>query len=200
MTQQALPKVANFGDLNLRQGTNCGIDLQVISIGEIKRVGQKGTPCQKCQLLDQTGQQSECTIWMGRTGTALADMHLNQWLTFNLSASNYRNKMQYSGFWQMEAPVIKTQNDPKAPVNPVARTIAKEPDWDAIAEGKVRHGVVCAFIQAGKFDVDISIVDYWVRYIIDGTVQAEEPVSPEVCPSCQLLRVDCTCPTEPFVR
>lgn len=32
------------------------------------------------------------------------------------------------------------------------------PDWDKIAEGKVRHGLVCALIQAGKDIKDIELV------------------------------------------
>ena len=36
------------------------------------------------------------------------------------------------------------------PYNAPQSTNKTEPDWDAIAEGKVRHGVVCALIQAGK--------------------------------------------------
>lgn len=105
-------------------------------------------------------------------------------------------------------PYNQPQNAPQPlqQANPTARTIVQDkPDWDAIAEGKVRHGVVCAFIQAGKFDVDVSIIDYWVRYIIDGTVKAPEPQPQEpyqqgVCPDCQLLRVDCTCPQQGFIR
>jgi len=74
------------------------------------------------------------------------------------------------------------------------------PDWDAIAEGKVRHGVVCAFIQAGVVELDYDIVERITKYIMTGQVPAPEPGSQEVCPSCRLLRADCSCPTEPYVR
>ena len=42
------------------------------------------------------------------------------------------------------------------PTNPSGDGYApKEPDWDAIAQGKVRHGVVCAMIAAGKTKEEI---------------------------------------------
>jgi len=51
----------------------------------------------------------------------------------------------------------------------------------------------------------LEISDMLSMYINSGMAKAAEPQpqdTPEqgVCPSCQLLRVDCTCPTEPFVR
>lgn len=42
-----------------------------------------------------------------------------------------------------------------------------KPDWDAITEGKVRHGVVCAMIEAGKTSEEIyRDAPNYVRYII----------------------------------
>lgn len=47
-------------------------------------------------------------------------------------------------------------------------TIQKEePDWDAIARGKVRNSVICAYIATGKEPI-IEQVDYWVQYIMTG--------------------------------
>jgi len=45
--------------------------------------------------------------------------------------------------------------DIKKPTEQEAKKIVEKkdddkPDWDAIAEGKVRHGVVCSMIEAGK--------------------------------------------------
>ncbi len=123
MTQQVLPKAANFGDLNLNEGVNMEINLQVANIGSIERVGKKQTPCQKCILKDQNGNQSKATVWMGRTGTALADMNLNQWLTFSLSMSKYKGESQYGGFWLTEAPVIQSppQRAQAAPQQPIVQ-------------------------------------------------------------------------------
>ncbi len=51
----------------------------------------------------------------------------------------------------------------------------KAPDWDAINRGKVRHGVVCAFIRAGK-DINKLTVDKLVEYIMTGV---HEPLTVE---------------------
>ncbi|KKN22340.1 hypothetical protein LCGC14_0916060 [marine sediment metagenome] len=66
------------------------------------------------------------------------------------------------------APPQAPQAPPTSPQQTNARNKPNgQPDWDAIAEGKVRHGVVCACLQSGK-EPDIGACDYWVRYIIDG--------------------------------
>ena len=41
------------------------------------------------------------------------------------------------------------------------------PNWQAISTGKVRHGVVCAYIQAGK-EPDKEIVKKWTEFIMTG--------------------------------
>ena len=53
---------------------------------------------------------------------------------------------------------------------PVSKT--ESPDWDAIAEGKVRHGVATAVIaQLGLVELTDEMVDLmedWVKYIMEG--------------------------------
>jgi len=64
-----------------------------------------------------------------------------------------------------DEPRMDTRDTP-APVKTSA------PDWDAIAEGKVRHGVAVAFIEAfkvRKLDEEmIGDMDEYVRWIMDG--------------------------------
>ncbi|MHC4397937.1 MAG: hypothetical protein ACYS1A_20025, partial [Planctomycetota bacterium] len=44
-----------------------------------------------------------------------------------------------------------------------------KPDWDAIAEGKVRHGLVCAGIQSGQLKIGgIPDILYWAEFIVNG--------------------------------
>ena len=50
---------------------------------------------------------------------------------------------------------------------PAVQPQGQKPDWDAIALGKVRHGIVCAFIQAGA-DPTIQQIEYWVSYVMTG--------------------------------
>lgn len=58
-----------------------------------------------------------------------------------------------------------------------------KPDWDAIAEGKVRHGVVCAAIQSGQVKVEnIQDIEYWKNYIITGRAPLPPSKIPEPHP------------------
>ena len=46
----------------------------------------------------------------------------------------------------------------------------KQPDWDKITEGKIRHGVAVAFIEQGK-DLtadNMKTMEKWVQFIIHG--------------------------------
>jgi hypothetical protein len=44
----------------------------------------------------------------------------------------------------------------------------KDVDWDAISRGKVRHGVVCAYIQSQRQMPNIDDIEWWVNYIMTG--------------------------------
>lgn len=50
---------------------------------------------------------------------------------------------------------------------PTASQIAKQPDWENIAIGKVRHGVATAMIQA-NYDLEKATeeIDGWVKLIM----------------------------------
>ena len=46
----------------------------------------------------------------------------------------------------------------------------KQPDWDKLTEGKIRHGVAVAFIEQGK-DLtadNMKTMEKWVQFIIHG--------------------------------
>jgi hypothetical protein len=55
----------------------------------------------------------------------------------------------------------------------VAKSDDKAPDWDKIAEGKVRHGFAIEAYKLG-YNLDESTIDKinaWVRYVMVGEVQ-----------------------------
>lgn len=58
----------------------------------------------------------------------------------------------------------------KAQSEPQPALVKEEPDWEKITEGKVRHGVICAMLQAGASKEQI-LEDYemWTRLIIIGS-------------------------------
>ncbi len=111
--------------------------------------------------------------------------------------------------WQLPAVLQTPQNQQQAPPQTPQATKApqptpqanKPPDWDAIAEGKVRHGVVCALLSSRSLEAMpvTEKIDYWVNYIITGKVpdpnlKWEEK---DVCPHCGKPHPDCSC-TVPF--
>lgn len=55
----------------------------------------------------------------------------------------------------------------QAPQRPQAQNQAQPRDYDAENRGKIRHGLVCAYISAG-IDPDINNVNYWTDYIMNG--------------------------------
>lgn len=73
-----------------------------------------------------------------------------------------------TGAWDKE---VKKEWAPEAVRQQYApTTVVKEdkPDWDKIAEGKVRHGVVCAMIEAGKTYEEIATTcEKYVKLIIN---------------------------------
>lgn len=74
-----------------------------------------------------------------------------------------------TGVWEKSTPAPKTNVYPVKPQPKKA-----EPDWDAIAEGKIRHGLVVAMITAGWDEDKITArVPFWVKYI-----QGEHPEIP----------------------
>ena len=46
----------------------------------------------------------------------------------------------------------------------------KQPDWDKITEGKIRHGVAVAFIEKGQelTPYNMKTMEKWVQFIIHG--------------------------------
>lgn len=68
-------------------------------------------------------------------------------------------------------PVATYQGQPAWSNAPVPPKQEEKVDWDAIAEGKVRHGVVTAVIEHGGLDAlrgQIPTIDKAVEYIVTG--------------------------------
>jgi len=68
-----------------------------------------------------------------------------------------------------------SQSGQQAPSRPPQ---GNKPDWDAISKGKVRHGVVCAYLQAGQ-EPEINRVLYWVDFIMTGIIPPPPSKEPE---------------------
>lgn len=66
-----------------------------------------------------------------------------------------------------------TQAPQPAAQRPFAQSQPQPRDYDAENKGKIRHGLVCAYISAGV-DPNIETVNYWMDYIMTG----QAPIPP----------------------
>jgi len=136
-----------------------------------KEFGQtSGKPFQRIQL-DDGELQRQVKIFLG-TGSALTQVHIGQKLQFSISGyvSTFDNKTYLSGFWNrpqgQSPPQQPQQAAPRPPGQPKA-------DWDAITEGKVRHGVLCAMLQGGLI-VHYPTVLKHTTFIVTGKIPEDK--------------------------
>jgi hypothetical protein len=116
----------------------------------------EGKRFQQVFITDDIGETNKVKIYLGEEKT-IGDGCIGKRLAFQIAPVPFKNKMYYGGFWNDRAtvapartptkPSVSTQGASKAPA-PTQTT--PKPDWDAIAEGKVRHGLLCAYIQGGS--------------------------------------------------
>lgn len=167
----------NFQAVQQANGQNVTMFGTFNEIGGVSLTQNKKQVC-KCQLIDDNGEKHLVRLYGTMPGPAL----LGQRQQFTLST--YSGKTQqgqpytgYSGFWNDKAQVAP-QNTQQAPPQPAQGTNyqppapqgKKEPDWDAIdaiAEGKVRHGILCAMLQGG-FSVDYLEVLRHTVFVMTG--------------------------------
>lgn len=134
-----------------------------------------------CKIADDNGVSHKVHLYQGK-GQLPTPAQLQQRHSFSIST--FQGTFQgtpytgYSGFWNNKAQVNQ-QSQPAtqqstAPPQPQQGTQQarqpvkpKEPDWDAIAEGKVRHGLVCAYIQGG-LKLSLEDLEKWKTYIMTG--------------------------------
>lgn len=134
-----------------------------------------------CKIRDTVGTIRKIHIYQG-TGQLPQPENLNQRHQFTLSTfqGSYQGKPYtgYSGFWNSSAQVNQNtpQSNPQAPQNvrqatnyqqPAPQQGKKEPNWDAIAKGKVRCAVLCGMLQGG-ISVDYPEVLAHTRFIMTG--------------------------------
>ena len=204
------PKAANFGDLYLSLETNFDIECQLINF-DVTKHNPKGNRYQDCVLYDGQNQE-KAKIWEGRNGLPLENKNLNQWLTYNLSAragtGKWADKKFIGGFWDSSAAIIT--NPPQAQQAPQRAAGATkyqqpapqskiEPDWDAIAEGKVRHGILCAMLQGG-IQVDYEEVLRHTVFVMTGIDPDNAPEPHKditeqdgICAHCGKPHHNCSC-------
>lgn len=129
-----------------------------------------------CKIADDNGVSHKVHLHQGNgqlpTPAQLQQRHAFSLKTFQgtFEGGTYTG---YSGFWKDKIQVNQQpqQGLPQPPQAPQQATQPpknnKQPDWDAIAEGKVRHGLVCACIQGGM-KLSLAEIEGWKTYIMTG--------------------------------
>ena len=126
--------------------------------------GQYGV--QHVYSLEVEGQQMDfyCSEWVSKK---LTEYSLGQTVVLLKTFSQGKNYINVNPPGDI---TVQPQNIPEsAPAQPVK---VEAPDWDAIAEGKVRHGFALeAFKKEMPLNKDAKdIIDTWVTYVMTGNV------------------------------
>jgi len=82
----------------------------------------------------------------------MQDMGLKPGMSVNIGYDTTPGEYQGKVFQYKN---IKTFQESSIRVGESVQPVDK-PDWDAISRGKVRHGIVCAMIKAGKSEEEIE--------------------------------------------
>jgi len=132
-----------------------------------------------CKIADDNGVIHKVHLHKGN-GDLPGVSFLQQRHAFSISTfqGNYQGLPYkgYSGFWKSKNKVNQQpQSIPPQPTQAPQQTAGppknnKQPDWDAIAEGKVRHGLVCAYIQSPREFTMATLgeIEDWKTYIMTG--------------------------------
>lgn len=208
----------NFQAVKQANGQNVTMFGTFSEIGGVELNQNKKQVC-KCQITDDAGEKHLVRLYNQNMPT-LALLNMRQQFTLSLYQGNYQGTPYtgFSGFWDDRAQVNQPapqapQGVPQSPQQPAQRPNVpqpapqrsnmpqREPDWDAIAKGKVRHGIVCAGIQFGSIICkSIPDVDFWTEYVMTGTepmVAADNPEQTttewETCGGCGQGIDHCQC-------
>jgi len=162
----------NFEIVRQNNGNLVAMFATVAELGTTK-LSSKNKPYQSVKLIDDNQEGHNMTIHQGN-GSLLDATALGQRLAFNIQTYQGQQGLAYSGYWNKQINQ-QPQSVPPQPTQAPQQTTGppknnKQPDWDAIAEGKVRHGLVCAYIQSPREFTMATLgeIEDWKTYIMTG--------------------------------
>lgn len=137
--------------------------VKLISLGTAKQ-GQYGLYYPDC-MIEIDGAMENWQIPQSKVD-ALKQAGFSEGFTFKIERW-YRDG---KGGYNFKSPDSKNPYAQPTETHQKTPQIKSEPDWDAIAEGKVRHGVAVAYIEAGKplNDLTKEEIAKWTSFIING--------------------------------
>jgi len=135
---------------------------QILEIKEQKTRTTKNRLMAKVKIGDETDQIG---AWLYIDTNSVV---LNQIISIRAMLKEW-NSNRYLDYGKIQSQQqTAPPNAPQAPQNALQSTNnKKDVDWDAISRGKVRHGVVTAYISAGT-EPAIYRCEYWTNYIMTG--------------------------------
>ena len=134
---------------------------------------------QQVQLKDESGVSAEVKIQTKYEKGLMAPNMVGRKARWRLKWYQGGQKQVIVGYCldKMGAPQQTPSAAPQAAQAPSpapqSSNVPQPRDYDAENRGKIRHGLVCAYISAGV-DPDIQTVNYWMEYIMTGNA----PVPP----------------------
>lgn len=135
----------NIAQIKQLQAVDGWVDFtaQVIEVKELKVRTKKNRMMQKVKLKDET---DEIGAWLYAD---LQQVAPNQYITANGMLKEYKD-IRYIDYATVKTAQPGPQNAQQGASQSTGQPNGKEEvDWDAIAEGKVRHGILCAYLQGG---------------------------------------------------
>lgn len=164
----------------------------MIITGTITQAGQASEPSgqfsvryQDITITDPNGKE-----WYGRIGSKQG---YQENTPISVTVEVKQGESGEYNYFRKHNPQYADRNAPQKPQQaPSHEPQQPKPDWDAIAEGKVRHGVICALLNSHPINEmpKICDIEYWVNYIITGRAPLPPSKIPEPDP-------DITEPQEP---
>ena len=121
---------------------------------------------------DQNGKQ-----WYGRIGSKQG---YQQGAQLTVTVEIKEGQEGTYNYFKKFNPQYGSQQGQQAPQQAAQ---GPKPDWDAIAQGKVRHGLVCSAIESRQIEIRenrrIEDLLYWQEFIITGKAPLPSGQSPE---------------------
>jgi hypothetical protein len=148
----------NIFERNQNMADMQDIKATIIFVGDVY-TNDQGKRRQDATLDAGKGEFDIQLCW-GEIAKGLTDNDVGKSMPFQIAKGQ-------SGFYGW--PVFSSA--PRRPKQPQQKQKKDGPDWEAISEGKIRHGIVTAYIAAGT-EPEIPRVLYWQEFIKTGKVPA----------------------------
>ena len=114
---------------------------------------------------------ADSTIYTGRIGSKRG-YNGGEQITVTATQEKREDGSLWTRFRRVDPQQQGSQNVQQGVSGGQGRPNGSPPDWKAISEGKVRHGLVCSGIESGQIQINkespIADILYWAEFIMTG--------------------------------